>query len=172
MIRLPSTFRPYDVYFSGDPALKQSPDAPKADASEDDIKAYVEAKKQYLATFFACHDTGDWSPLLIEGQTPLKFVMLHVDRTTFRALVDRIGLPESNPRHIGERLAQSLFVRLALSSIVGAEGLVVRRESDPQWDGWVMAQPEVIQVLDAADPRIVSELGLMVQRKATLSGKS
>lgn len=167
MIRLPSLFRPYDAYVSVDPALKPAPELP-SDATDEQRKASAE----YIATLVSCIDTGDWSALLIPGQTPLKFVLQHLDRTAFRSLIDRMGLPENNARHIGEKLGQALLVRLALVDIVGAEGLRVRREADPQWDGWVMAQSEVIQILDAADPRIVGELALGIQRKAVLGPKS
>lgn len=159
-LRPPSLFKPYDAYVSVDPALKQPPEST-------DEKALDE----YLATLVSCIDTGDWTSLLIPGQTPLKFVLQHLDRTALRALIDRMQLPESNARYIGDKLAQALFVRLALVDVVGAE-LRIKRESDPQWDGWVMAQPDVIQILDAADPRIVGELAMGIRRKALLGPKS
>jgi hypothetical protein len=169
VIRLPSLFKPYDCYVPCDPALKQPPAVPEG-ATEEQLKEHDEAYREYLATVLACMDTGDWTPLLVPGQTPLKFVLAHVDRMALRALIDRMRLPAENPRHVGERLGQSLYVRLALVDIVGAE-FKVQREPDPQWDGWVMARAEVIQSLDAADARIVAELALAIQRKTFLSPK-
>jgi hypothetical protein len=165
VIRLPSLQRAVDCYFSGDPALKQPPVAPDKDASEESIAAYKSAFAEYDATLTACQETGQWAPLLIDGQVPLKFVLGQVDRTIWRSVIDRGALPNNNPRHIGTGALLSLLFRLALRDLVGADGVVVQRSSDSHWDGWVMAQPEIVTVLDAANHNIVSEIGGSVYRR-------
>lgn len=170
MLRLPSLFKSYDSHVSCDPALKQPPVAP-TQGTDEDKAAYAKAMLEYIATLTACHDTGDWSPLILPGETPLKFVLQPVDAEDFRALVDRASLPESSPRHIGAATEQALLVRLALVSIVGTDDIKIRREADPKWDGWVMAQPEVIRILDSVNRRIVGELAQAIGRRSIGPGK-
>lgn len=165
MIRLPSLQKPYDAIFSGDGALKQPPAKPVKDADDTTIAKYKAEYADYLATLTSCQETGDWTPLLLEGQVPLKFVLQQVDRNIWRSLVDRAALPASNSRHVGLGSILALLFRLAIVEIVGAEGIRVRREPDPAWDGWTMAQPEIVTILDAANQNIVSEIGGSIYRR-------
>ena len=145
MIRTPSAVRDYDAYFSGDSAFEQPP----TPAEGDEYNAYQ-------AKLTAARETGDWSPLLIAGQVPTKFVLGQVDRTTWRAVTDRAILPADNPRHIGPISMPAIVFRLAVKSIVGMDAF--KRQRDERWDGWIMAPASVVDQLDDIDLRIVNEI--------------
>lgn len=151
--RLPSSQKQYDDYFSGDPAFKQPPPAP--DDPTDEQKA---ALAEYETKLKAARETGDWRQLLVEGQTPTRFVLGQIDRNIFRAIQDRAILPLNSPQRIGPVQLFALLFRLALKSVVGFGDLKVERDFDPAW-GWVMAQADVVHQLDEVDPRIVGEIG-------------
>jgi hypothetical protein len=161
VIRLPSLQRPYDFIFSQDPALKKPPSVPGSAATDEEIDAYRKEAAEYAATLTACRDTGNWGPLIIDGEVPLKFVLGHVDREAFRAITDRCALPASSSEHIGDSLACILFARLALLDVVGSD-LKVQRSPDPKWNDWVMADKLSLDRLDLADKRIVDEIGAHV----------
>jgi hypothetical protein len=161
MIKLPSLQRPYDFIYSGDPALKPPPAKPDNGATDEQIDAYRKEAAEYSATLTACRDTGNWAPLIRDGEVPLKFVLGHVNREAFRAITDRCSLPSSSPQHIGDALACVLFARLALIDVVGAD-LKIVRVADPDWNGWVMAPQAALDRLDMADRRIVDEIGAHV----------
>lgn len=162
MIRLPSLQRDFDGYFSKDPAFEQSPPAPDADASEDAKAKYKLELDGYNAKLKAAWETGDWSALIKPGETPTKFVLGQVDRTTWRALDDRVRLPSSNPRHIGMSSLLHLLFRLAIREVAGIDALKVKRLPDSRWDDWVMAQADIVSILDELDSEIVSEIGMQV----------
>jgi hypothetical protein len=46
----------------------------------------------------------------------------------------------------------------------------VDRRPDPQMEGWLMAQPELVTILDTANEDIVSELGLCVFMRLNEAG--
>lgn len=158
--RLPSQQKQYDAYCSLDPAFVQAPTPPADNVPEEEREAFKVAAQEYLSKFKAAKDTGDWSALLIPGQSPTKFVLGQVDRNVFRAIADRATLPLDNPRHIGPVALYALLFRLALKSIVGLGDLKVERMPDPQWENWTMAQPSVVTTLDDINPGIVGELGM------------
>jgi hypothetical protein len=158
IIRPPSYQREYTDHWPGDPAFVQPP----SDESE---------LKEYERKLRVARETGDWKPLLVEGAQPTAFIMGQVDRSIWRALGGRMMLPSSNPRWIGSAEGVALLFRLALVKIVGLD-VEVDRRPDPRWEGWVMASPEVVNVLDAIDMGIVGELGDQVYlRLRGLSGK-
>lgn len=159
MLRPPSLAKAYDDYYSGDPAFAQEP-ALSAEPTESEQAALDD----YLAKLKSAKQTGDWSALLLPGATPTKFVLDQVDRNVWRSIVDRGGLPDTNPRWIGPAQLLSLLFRLAIKDIPGFD-FRIERAPDPQWDGWVMAHPKVIDVLDRIDPGIVGEIGGGVYRK-------
>lgn len=165
MIRLPSAVKQYDDFVSIDPAFIQPPAPLGEGATEDERKAYTEALDQYLAKLKAAKETGDWRPMLIEGQVPTKFVLGQVDRNIWRTVMDRAMLPGDSPRHIGQIALYALLFRLALKSVVGLGDFKVERAPDPQWENWTMAQASVVTELDGIDPRIVGELGAGVFKR-------
>ena len=157
MLRPPSLSKPYDDFYSGDPAFIKPPPTPaegEASAEYDEYRAKLKAAK----------DTGDWSALLLPGQVPTKFVMNQVDRNVWRSIVDRGQLSPENPRHIGTVALLALLFRLAIKDIPGFE-IKIERGPDPYWDGWDMAHPKIVDVLDRIDPGIVGELGAGVWRR-------
>ena len=154
MIRPPSSQRQWDAFTSIDPAFAQRPALP-AEPTDADRSALAD----YDAKITAAKETGDWRALLVEGQSPTKFVMGQIDRNTWRAIMDRAVLPGDSPRHIGQIALHALLVRLALRSVVGFGDVKIERQADPQWEYWPMAQAEIVTQLDEIDPRIVGELG-------------
>lgn len=160
MISPPSQQRDYDAFFSGDPAFVQPPSLPSGEVSEAAQKAYEDDLAQYLVKLKAAQETGDWKPLLLDGQSATKFVLRQVDRNVWRAIMDRAVLPGDSPRHIGQVILNALLFRLAIKEIVGWDK--IERQRDPAWDNWVMAPASLITHLDEIDPRIVGEIGALV----------
>lgn len=159
MIRPPSAAKQYDEFCTVDPAFIQPPKKPADDASDADKAEHAAALESYRAKLKAARETGDWKPMLLDGQTPTKFVLGHVDRNIWRSIIDRATLPGDSPRHIGQTTLHSLLFRLALKSIVGFGDVKVERNPDPQWDFWTMAQADIVTQLDEINPVIVGEIG-------------
>ena len=160
ILRPPSAQKQWDAYVSIDPAFKQAPTKPGDDATDEIKEAYKVDFAAYAVTLGNAKDTGDWSKLAIEGQTPTKFVLGQVDRNIWRAIMDRAVLPGDSPRHIGQVTLYALLFRLSIKSIVGWDK--IERTPDYGWDGWVMAPADLVSTLDEIDPRIVGELGMEV----------
>lgn len=152
MIRPPSQAKDYDLFYSGDPAFRQPPKV-VGDAT-DEQRAELD---RHFASLRSAKETGNWSALLLDGQVPTKFVCCQVDRNVWRSLTDRAILPVDSPRYVGQVALHALLFRLAVKEIVGWPAF--RRESDPSWDGWVMAPASLVTQLDEIDPRIVGEVG-------------
>lgn len=161
MIRPPSLQKPQDEFYSGDPAFAQLPkDATKEQIAEHDHKWKV------------ARETGRYEALLLEGQQATKFTMRPVNRTTWRAFVDRMVQPVDSNRRIGPITAPSLLFRLSIESVSGLD-LEIKRYPHREWDGWDMATQEVVETLDSIDPRIVTELGdLVLSRMSDVSKKA
>lgn len=157
MIRPPSLVRSWDSYYPRDSALKQAPRAPAEDAPQVDREEFKLQAEAYVVALRTCRETGDWSPLRIEGQEPTKFVMGQVDRNIWRELIDRAQLPADSPRRIGYTTLLALLFRLSIKQIVGWDSF--KRAPDADWDGWTMAPADLVNTLDDIDPGIVGELG-------------
>lgn len=163
MIRFPSLQKTYDDFYTGDAAIIPRPEAPSTSASTEEIEAYQAALKEWGTKIKAAKETGQWGPVLVPGGVPTKFVMGQVDRNAWRSIVDRMQLPEENKLHIGLTQLSSLLFRLAVREVPGIE-VKVTRYVDEQW-GWEMAQPELVTLLDMADPKIVGELSAGVWQR-------
>ena len=169
-LRPPSVQRSYDDYVSIDPAFVQAPTVPAESATDAERALYKEESERYVAKLKAAKQTGDWTPLRIEGQTPTKFVLGQVDRNIWRALMDRALLSEESPRRIGQVTLYALLFRLALRSVEGFGDVKVERRPDPNWESWEMAQASLVTTFDELDPRIVGEIGGGIfQRLQTVS---
>jgi hypothetical protein len=155
--RPPSAQRPYETYYSGDPAFVQPPKAPADDASDEAKKEYTDALEQHGAKVKSARDTGNWQALIVEGQSPTKFVMAQVDRGVWRELADRMILPPDSHRRVGIVTLRALAFRLAIKSIGGWDKF--ERLPDPSWDNWTMAPEDIVAELDAIDAGIVNEIG-------------
>ena len=157
--RQPSYQREYTDHWSRDPALEQSPVAPPAEAAAEAKAAHETAVANYERKLRVARETGNWQPMVLDGQSPTSFVMGQVDRNAWRAIEDRMKLPADNQLRIGAKQGMALLFRLAVQRIVGLDLEVVRRP-DPRWEGWVMAQPDLVTELDNNfHEDIVSELG-------------
>jgi hypothetical protein len=171
MIRPPSQQRDYETYVSIDPAFRQPPPAPGDTATDEERAQYKEARADYDAKLTAAKETGDWKPLLIEGQTPTKFVLGQVDRNVWRSLMDRAMLPVDSARYVGQVAMNALLFRLAIRDVVGFDKF--ERLPDANWDHWTMAPPSLVTTLDEISTAIVGEIGSAVFRRLQgISGKS
>ena len=156
VLRPASLIREYDEFSSFDPAFQ---------FDESDAARNNEIR--------VARETSDWSKHIRQGATPVKYVMRRLD-SVWREVMDRLSLPDGNPRHIGFVTATALLFRLACVRIVGGpegtEGQLARLP-DPRWDGWPMIPASVVDALDALDPRIVTELGAAVLDRVRASPK-
>ena len=170
--RLPSYQHEYVDHWSGDQALVQRPVPPPDDATAAVKEAHAKAVDDYERKLRVARETGNWQPLIIEGQSPTPFVMGQVDRNAWRSLRDRLRLPPGTPGWVGPTQGVALLFRLALQRVVGLD-LEVARRADARWENWVMAQPDIVTELDARfSPGIVAELGSEVfERLQGLSPK-
>jgi len=154
VLRPASLIREYDEFSSFDPAFEWS-----------------ESDGERTNQIRVARETGQWP--VREGATPVKYIMRRLD-SVWREVMDRLGLPDGNPRHIGFVTATALLFRLACVRIVGGpEGTEgkLERAPDPRWDGWPMIPSSAVDALDALDPRIVTELGAAVLDRVRASPK-
>jgi hypothetical protein len=164
--RPPSLSKAYDEFVSIDPVFVRPPDPPSDDASEEDLAAYKTALEEYASKLRVARQTGDWSGMLAPGRSladATKFTLLPVDFNTWRELVDRATQREGTAGRIGGAQLRALLVRLAVKAITGFETKIERTE-DPAW-GYVMAQPDVVNILDNVHPSIVGELGTRIAER-------
>jgi hypothetical protein len=150
VIRPPSLQRPQDEFYSGDPAFVQLPENPTPEQIAEHEHKWKVAR-----------ETGNYAALFIEGEQATKFTMAPVNRTVWRAFVDRMFQPVDSTRRIGPILAPSILFRLSIVSI-SAFDVAIKRRPHREWDGWDMAEQNIVDSLDALDPRIVTELGDLV----------
>lgn len=162
-IRFPSLQRAYDDFYSRDPAIIPRPAEPADTATIEEIAAYRAAFEEWSNKIKVARETGRWDLVIVPGGVPTKFVMGQVDRNAWRTIVDRMQLAETNKMHIGMTQLASLLFRLAIQDIPGLD-IKVTRYVDPEW-GWEMAQPELVTLLDSADPKIVGELSSGIWRR-------
>lgn len=158
MLRLNSLQNDYEFCVSCDPAF--APPPKRADFASDD--EYTKAVDAYQAAWRVARETANYTPLILEGQAPTKFILTpKVNRHIWRAIQDRAMLPADSPRHIGQVTMMSLLVRLALKSIPAFDG-DVSHAPDPQWNNWPLAPQSVVDMLEEEDPAIVGEIGMHV----------
>jgi hypothetical protein len=149
MIRLPSLQKTWSMFVTCDLAIVKRPAADDAAALAD-----------WQAKIKAARETGDWTPVTVDGQQPTKFQMGQVDRNVWRVIQDRATLTPGTHGHIGFVQLAALLFRLSIRDINGLD-LKIERAVDPEW-GWLMASPAIVNALDEADPSIVGELGMEV----------
>jgi hypothetical protein len=157
--RLPSYQHEYTEHWSYDSALVRRPTTPPDEAGAESKAAHEKAVEDYERKLRIARETGNWQPLILDGQSPTPFVMGQVDRNIWRAIRDRLNLRPGSPGWIGIDVGVALLFRLAIQRIVGLD-LEVSRRADSRWEGWTMAQPELVSDLDTKyHPGIVTELG-------------
>jgi hypothetical protein len=87
-IRPPSVQREYDDFWSGDPAIKQPPQPPPENASDEERDRYIKSVEDYVKAIELARETGDWRPLIIEGETPTKFTLRPLPAKAYTLLAD------------------------------------------------------------------------------------
>jgi hypothetical protein len=143
MLRLPSNQREYDDYWSGDPAFHQ-PD--KNDEA---------AVKEHAEKVRRARQTGDWSSLLIEGETPTKFIMRPIKGHQWRWLIDESQRQDEHK--MGGGLFMQLMFRCACVSVKNL-GIPVNEKQVKHPDLGMIAPVDIPDTLDAIDSAIVTEL--------------
>lgn len=156
--RPPSLQREWTTFWSRDPAFIPWPVPPSTDTDEAAIKAYFKARDEHAERVRVADETNGWASLLIEGETATQFVLQPIDRNIWRAIAERMALPDENPRVVGIATLPALLFRLAIKSIPGFE-MKVERKPDKRWENWVMAQSELVTALDEISPNIIAEIG-------------
>ena len=141
MLRLPSNQRQYDEYWSGDPAFVQPDDTD-------------ESRAEHTTKVKRARETGDWSPLVIEGQRPTLFVMRQVRSTQKNWIGDQYRREK-----IGDLVLLELFFRCALVKIVdsGIKTLDEFKHANHPELGPICPD-KVIDTLGEINPSLVSEL--------------
>jgi hypothetical protein len=144
-VRAPSNQKPYDDFWSGDSAFIQ----PAEDAES--IAAHsVKVKRS--------RETGDWSELVVPGRTPTKFVMQAIKGEQIRWIYDRNRCSDA-AKEMGTAIAWALCFRCAIVEVVNLPiEFKVTFVDDPNLGR--IADTNIVNLLDAADPSIVTELGL------------
>lgn len=163
MLRLPSLQREYDEYYSGDPAFVQPPPMPPEGASPADIALVIQLRVEHAHRITVARDTGDWSPLMIEGETPTRFVMRPLVGELYRNLRDLF-----KDRTVGVEISNHVVFRAALRRVHGLGDLKVELElhENPELEMLgKIAGPAIPNALDAIDRAIVNELAVAAFEK-------
>ena len=142
MLRLPSNNKAYDTYWSGDPAFIQPDDTD-------------ESRADHAAKVKRADETGDWSPLLIDGQEPTKFVMQPIKGDQWRWLVDESTREDEHK--LGPAKFWSLMFRCACVSVKNL-GITVPDKPVRHPDLGMIAPVDIPNTLDTIDSSIVVEL--------------
>jgi len=156
MLRAPSNQKPYDTYWSGDPAFVQLGESPTD-----------EAKKEHERVWDLARDTGDFSAVLADKRTladATKYVMRLVPGHALRKLIDL-----KSEGKIGNAESSALAFRIALVDVVNFPGLTVKPEphEDPAFASLgKMLTVDAANQVDAEDIRIIGELGALAYVKA------
>lgn len=158
--RLPSNQKPYDLYWTGDPALLQPPTEPAEDADSTVKARYSRDKADYDLKLKLAYERGQWDELVIPGRAPTKFVMHPVRGTLIRRLADRmLG------GRIGKAEMKQLAFRMAVESIENCDEFELGEPIVDREYG-AMAAESVADFLDGIDLDIVTELGGIVIKRA------
>ena len=143
MIRLPSMCEPRHEFFSGDDAIEQPPEDPKA-LAEYDHKIRV------------ARQTGDLAGVLVNGQQPVRFLMRPIP---FEAYAVVMGMRDRQ-----EPLEDILLLaaRVCLLDIDGAE---VKKETHPRF-GKIASLSTFEKFGVAQGLNIACELGTLALQRA------
>lgn len=146
--RPPSNQQTYDAFWSGDPAFVQG------------------EGKEHERKLELARETGDWSPLLISGLVPTKFVLRQIPGEIKRRVLDQF-----NAGKIGGYELDSLLLRLAAVDVVGLGDFKLKFTMSDDWGR--IATNDLPNILDECAPGCVAELALHIFHKMMgLSPKS
>lgn len=178
-IRLPSLVQVSATVWSGDDALdlpklhrfydaqrKQAGKrsrAEKKELSPDEIKALDEQHKKDLAKLeeeaqpdldrlTVARETGDYKPILKDGESPTWFHLRVIPGTLMRSFQSALSSNE-----LADFNVPALALRLALTKVENLEGVTCEQERDPKYG--TIAKSSIIDALDAINAGIVNELG-------------
>lgn len=145
--RPPSNQSTFDMFWSGDPAFVQG------DGKEHEKKLEI------------ARETGDWSGLIIQGQTPTKFVSRQIPGELKRRILDRYQAGKLGPYEL-----DALLLRMAIVDVIGLGDFKLKFTMSDEWGK--IASADLTNALDACAPGAVTELSLQVfNRMMGLSGK-
>lgn len=164
MLRPPSNQRPYDAFYSRDPAFQQAPELAANELDEDLVKAHKVALAAHADRIRIARETGDWRPLLVGELQPTLFTMQPMSGDTFRKIADLV-----TGGAIRAFALDQLALRCALVSVVNLGDYTVERklhENPRLHELGPIATIDIPNLLDAVDRRIVGELGGLVMTKA------
>lgn len=157
--RPPSTFKPYDEYWSGDPAFVQAP------SGEDE--ATRELQKEHYAKVRRARETGQWGELRIADKQPTKFIMKSLRGEAMRWINDQRQI--SDPaKALGDTALTSIAFRAALVKIENL-GFDFKLEFEDHPGLGTIATRGIVDFLDGVDPSIVTELGMVALWRAQLN---
>ena len=149
MIKAPSIQHEFTLVFSGDPALSLPEDP--------DERARV---------LKVARETGNWAPLIIDGQQPTLFHFKDLTRSEFgwwdgeRCHSARLGRP------LGALEASDLVLRLALRTVDNfGKHKVSRKQHGPVW----LADSDIINALneEAGSGPLVEFAEIVLERAAS-----
>lgn len=151
MIRPPSNQNYRDAFWSGDPAFVQL--APNATD---------EQKEAHARLWQVAKETGNYSGLIIQGQTPTKFVFKPMAGETYFALQDDLIAGR-----VGMLVATSIAFRATIIEVVGFEK---PRPAETKYG--TIATGDITNTLHEAALGCIFELGLdCLNRAAGIAGK-
>jgi len=162
VIKPPSLQRTWDAFTTSkhEPAIIRPPADLGGDATQEQRDQHAKDVDEWAAKILAARDTGQWGPVTVEGQQPTRFTLDQVNPEVWREIHSRASLPDDCERKLDRLVVYALLFRLALRGISGWDR--IERQPDPAWSNWTMAPLSVVAHLDAVDPFIVSEIGLLV----------
>lgn len=148
MLKPLSAQKPFDTYYSGDPAIFQ------LDATSTD-----EERAEYVHKYKLARQSGNWTGLIVDGQTPTRFTFRIIPGDLRRKLYDRLP-KDQDGNTTGDSSSEwwTLVFRCAITEIANCGELKVERVRDNDL-GAVIATPDVTNALDEITPFIVNELG-------------
>lgn len=118
MTTAPSLQHPYDVILASDPAIAKPENGDEAGVAE------------FVRKLGIARDTGDYSALLIEGVTPVRYRIRHVAQKMLRRLHDRQNAVGDN--FVGRQETAELCVQLGLVEVVGRD-IKLEYDSSQVW---------------------------------------
>lgn len=166
MLRPPSNQKPYDEFYSRDPAFVQPPPELAAGVELDAelVKAHKAEVAAHAERVRIARETGDYKPLLAGELRPTLFTMAPLSGDVFRKLCDLV----TGGTIRGFALDQ-LALRCALVGVVNLDDHTVERKLHDNarlHELGAMATVDIPNLLDSIDRRIVGELGGLVMKKA------
>lgn len=166
MLRPPSNQRPYDEFYSRDPAFVQLPDSEPLSKLEPEARAArTRVVEDHERAIRIARETGDWKPLLAGEAEPTRFVMMPMSGDLFRKLGD-LTLSDK----LGGLELDQLVVRIALVDVVNLGDTKVDRRRPHENPAFrelgKVASVDITNLLDSIDRRIIGELGGLVMTRA------